>query len=56
MGFWDPAGFCEDGDADEFKRRCEAEVKHGRVSMIAAIGYIAPGMAGGPGSAHRPLA
>merc|ERR1712151_943355 len=41
-GFWDPAGFCKDGDADEFTRRRVVEIKHGRVSMIACLGYIVP--------------
>merc|ERR1719277_2578280 len=42
LGFWDPAGFTSDGDADLFRRRRETELKHGRVSMIACIGYIVP--------------
>merc|ERR1712151_1096756 len=42
MGFWDPLGFCKDGDADDFYRRRCTEIKHGRVSMIACIGYIVP--------------
>merc|ERR1712151_592214 len=42
VGFWDPAGFCSDGDADVFKRRRTTELKHGRVSMIACLGYIVP--------------
>ncbi|CAK0904536.1 unnamed protein product [Prorocentrum cordatum] len=41
-GFWDPAGYCSDGDAQEFYRRRCVEIKHGRVSMIACIGYIVP--------------
>merc|ERR1719217_1356516 len=41
-GFWDPAGFTKDGDEDAFKRRREVELKHGRVSMFATIGYIVP--------------
>jgi len=41
-GFWDPAGFCSDGNAEIFKRRRETEIKHGRVSMIACMGYIVP--------------
>uniref|UniRef100_A0A7S2NMJ7 Uncharacterized protein n=1 Tax=Zooxanthella nutricula TaxID=1333877 RepID=A0A7S2NMJ7_9DINO len=41
-GFWDPAGFCKDGDVDLFRRRREVELKHGRVSMFACIGYIIP--------------
>merc|ERR1712032_1573813 len=42
VGFWDPAGYSKDGDADAFRRRRMTEVKHGRVSMIACIGYIVP--------------
>jgi len=42
VGFWDPAGFCKDGDADNFYRRRCTEIKHGRVSMWAAMGYIVP--------------
>jgi hypothetical protein len=41
-GFWDPAGFTSDGDAAEFKRRRCVEIKHGRISMLACIGYIVP--------------
>merc|ERR1712003_320016 len=40
VGFWDPAGFTKDGDVDTFKRRREVELKHGRVSMFATMGYI----------------
>merc|ERR1712137_696017 len=42
MGYWDPAGLSNDGDADVFYRRRCTEIKHGRVSMIAATGYIVP--------------
>jgi hypothetical protein len=42
VGFWDPAGLSGDGDVEIFKRRRTTEIKHGRVSMIAAIGYIVP--------------
>jgi len=42
VGFWDPMGFAKDGDVDVFKRRREVELKHGRVSMFAAMGYIVP--------------
>merc|ERR1711979_80942 len=41
-GFWDPAGFCNDGDERDFYRRRCVEIKHGRVSMLACIGYIVP--------------
>merc|ERR1712113_983812 len=42
VGFWDPAGLCRDGDSDAFTRRRVTEIKHGRVSMIACLGYITP--------------
>merc|ERR1719247_3220257 len=42
VGFWDPLGFAADGDAQQFRRRRSVELKHGRVSMIACIGYITP--------------
>eukprot|EP00411_Alexandrium_monilatum_P026235 CAMPEP_0175333562 /NCGR_PEP_ID=MMETSP0095-20121207/2345_1 /TAXON_ID=311494 /ORGANISM="Alexandrium monilatum, Strain CCMP3105" /LENGTH=309 /DNA_ID=CAMNT_0016630861 /DNA_START=67 /DNA_END=996 /DNA_ORIENTATION=- len=40
--FWDPLGLCDDGDEAVFKRRRAVEIKHGRISMLATIGYIAP--------------
>jgi hypothetical protein len=42
VGYWDPAGLSKDGDAEIFKRRRVTEIKHGRVSMIACIGYMVP--------------
>merc|ERR1719482_1803022 len=46
LGFWDPAGFCNDangaeGAATEGKVRFyrEVELKHGRVAMLAALGF-----------------
>lgn len=46
LGFWDPAGFCSsdngaDGTATEGKVRFyrEVELKHGRVAMLAALGF-----------------
>merc|ERR1711963_1325070 len=42
LGLWDPLGFTKDGDVEKFKRRRETEIKHGRVSMLATIGYIVP--------------
>merc|ERR1711904_235064 len=42
VGYWDPAGLSKDGDVPTFKRFRETEIKHGRVSMIACIGYIVP--------------
>merc|ERR1711979_142631 len=42
VGFWDPAGLSKDGDAAKFKRRRQTELKHGRISMLAAMGYMTP--------------
>merc|ERR1719242_2073019 len=42
VGFWDPLGLTKDGDIEAFKRRRATELKHGRVAMIACIGYITP--------------
>merc|ERR1712151_172140 len=51
VGFWDPVGFTQDGDAAAFKRRRATEIKHGRVSMLATMGYITPEIVGKlPGS------
>merc|ERR1719189_2686915 len=51
VGFWDPVGFTQDGDAAAFKRRRATEIKHGRVSMLATMGYITPELVGKlPGS------
>jgi len=46
VGFWDPLGLSKDGDAAVFKRRRISEIKHGRISMLAAMGYITPTFAG----------
>jgi len=40
MGNFDPAGFTKDLSVDEIKRYREAEVTHGRVSMLAVLGYL----------------
>ncbi|CAK0902465.1 unnamed protein product [Prorocentrum cordatum] len=46
LGFWDPIGFTKDGDAEKFRRRRSTEIKHGRISMLATMGYITPEVAG----------
>merc|ERR1711879_187591 len=46
VGFWDPLGLASDGDEDVFKRRRTVEIKHGRVSMLAAMGYMTPEIPG----------
>ena len=42
VGFWDPLGLSADGDVEVFNRRRAVEIKHGRISMFATIGYIVP--------------
>merc|ERR1719471_1883430 len=46
VGFWDPVGFTVDGDVDNFLRRRETELKHGRIIMLATMGYITPEITG----------
>merc|ERR1719515_497465 len=46
VGFWDPVGFTADGDVSSFKRRRTVELKHGRISMLATMGYITPELTG----------
>merc|ERR1712183_999551 len=46
VGFWDPAGFAADGSVENFNRRRQTELKHGRVSMLATMGYITPELTG----------
>merc|ERR1712232_1059746 len=45
-GFWDPLGFTRDGSEENFKRRRASEIKHGRISMLATMGYITPEITG----------
>jgi len=40
LGFFDPVGFTKDMELTGVKRFREAEVMHGRVAMMASIGYI----------------
>jgi len=46
VGFWDPLGYTKDGDAALFKRRRSVEIKHGRIAMLATMGYITPELTG----------
>jgi len=45
-GFWDPMGFTDDGDMAAYQRRRSVEFKHGRIAMLATMGYITPEVAG----------
>jgi len=40
LGFWDPLGLLKDADQSEFDRLREVEIKHGRISMLAVVGYL----------------
>jgi len=41
LGFFDPAGFSKVGDEEGFNNLRAAEIKHGRVAMMAALGFVA---------------
>lgn len=48
-GFFDPLGFAQTGiPLNDVKRNREAEVMHGRVAMIASVGYLAGEAVSGP--------
>jgi len=40
LGFWDPLGFAAKADEATMMKYREAELKHGRVAMIAVLGYL----------------
>jgi hypothetical protein len=40
MGFFDPLGFAAKADDNTLKRYREAELTHGRVAMLAVIGFL----------------
>merc|ERR1719188_2295117 len=42
VGYWDPLGLASSGDTAQYARRRETELKHGRISMLACIGFIVP--------------
>merc|ERR1711963_466031 len=46
FGFWDPIGYTTDGSVENFKRRRQSEIKHGRIAMLATMGYITPEITG----------
>jgi hypothetical protein len=41
FGFFDPLGFAEKADENTLKRYRESELTHGRVGMLAVIGFLA---------------
>jgi len=40
LGFFDPLGFSNEKDLVGVKRLREAEIMHGRVAMLATVGYV----------------
>jgi len=40
VGFFDPLGFAEKADDNTMKRYREAELTHGRVAMLATLGFL----------------
>jgi hypothetical protein len=55
-GFWDPAGLSKNIDKATFDTYRLAEVKHGRVAMLAVLGYIVPEVYRFPGDIAPGLA
>jgi hypothetical protein len=59
MGFWDPVGLMKDGpnrwkSAETFRRYREAEIKHGRLAMLATAGTLITGVWKFPGFEYVP--
>ena len=46
FGYFDPLGLSKDGDTATFMRRRSTELKHGRVAMLATMGYMTPEITG----------
>ena len=40
LGYFDPMGLCKDRNLVGVKRFREAEIMHGRVAMMATVGYL----------------
>mmetsp|Transcript_11334 Transcript_11334/g.16157 ORF Transcript_11334/g.16157 Transcript_11334/m.16157 type:complete len:197 (+) Transcript_11334:32-622(+) len=40
LGFFDPLGLVADGNEANFDRLRYVEIKHGRISMLAVVGYL----------------
>src|SRR5210317_1890063 len=40
VGFFDPLGFADKADEETLKRYREAELTHGRVAMLATVGFL----------------
>jgi hypothetical protein len=40
LGFFDPLGLVADGNENNFDRLRYVEIKHGRIAMLAVVGYL----------------
>lgn len=40
LGYFDPLGFLAAGDQQTFDRLRKAEIKHGRIAMLAIVGHM----------------
>jgi hypothetical protein len=40
LGFWDPAGYSDDASEGKLRFYREVELKHGRLGMLAALGFL----------------
>jgi hypothetical protein len=49
LGFFDPLGFSKTGDKEGFNNLRAAEIKHGRVAMMAALGAVVQHLVKFPG-------
>jgi len=54
LDYFDPAGFCKLGDEEGFRNLRAAEIKHGRVAMMAALGASVQHYAQFPGFEEVP--
>eukprot|EP00929_Paragymnodinium_shiwhaense_P074147 TRINITY_DN3791_c0_g1_i4.p1 TRINITY_DN3791_c0_g1~~TRINITY_DN3791_c0_g1_i4.p1 ORF type:complete len:268 (+),score=73.00 TRINITY_DN3791_c0_g1_i4:79-882(+) len=54
LGYFDPLNFSKTGDEEGFRKLRIAEIKHGRVAMMAAVGAVIQHFAKLPGFAKVP--
>lgn len=50
VGYWDPLGLSSNIDQETFTNYRTAELKHGRVAMLAVVGYLVAEVARFPGA------